>query len=307
MKISLFLLTALLLLNSCNSSDGKTQKMITSYLSTKVRNPNSLSIRNYKIYETNPNSVQSYESKKNQISDKSSFVNVVFSAKNSDGIEVFRNGTLYFNKTKDGFEKSFPEHLDVEFGNLSGSCNFLLANLVTNWSTQNYCDGGNIIAVNVDSLAGSKKYITRINNGTYEINRMLPGEYFIKMIHYNVNLENIYSSVGTNKNYFLLIEIQKIMSFYKIYAWRKYGFIDKTLFNVTYNKLEAFIKGGRERETSEEEVSEMWGNFKKSVSRNFIDDLEVSDDYLFLTKFYKVIVTPSIPSSQNMAIKNFFF
>jgi hypothetical protein len=147
-----------------------------------------------------------------------------------------------------------------------------------------------------------------VQKGTYEINKIIPGNYFFKLINYNINLETVYGLYGNKKNFFLLMEIKKIMDFYQIYAgWSTYGYSDEKLFDVTLKKLEAMTGEGSPTDFYDSEVTDLWRDFKKSVNNSFLEDFEVEDDYRYLNEFDKILIEPSNQSSHNINIKNYFF
>lgn len=311
MKNLIIFLCSIFLFVSCKSSDEKTKGMLSDYVKNIVRNPNSVKIHKFQVFNIVPNSKGQMwewkESKNNLITEKSDYITFLFSAKNSEGIEIFRDALLYFDKQKKGFERPFPINIDIENGNLSGTCKYYFGNLLTNWQIQNFCNGDNLTIMNIDTLGGRKKYITQVQNGTYEINKIIPGNYFIKLINYNINLENIYGYNGTHKNYFMLSEIHKFMVFYQIHARVPYGYSDKKLFDVTFNKIKAILKDSNNTVFYDKDVDDIWKDFKKSVNPKFLDDFDVEDDYRYLHQYDNVLIEPSAPTNHNIFIKNFFY
>jgi len=311
MKYFVIILCSISFLISCNSSDDKIEDMLSEYVKKIVKNPNSVDIHKFQVYDKVYNSKFGYllaeKSKNNTITEKSDFITFLFSAKNSDGIEIFREVSVYFDKTKKTFKSSYPENIDIENGNLSGTCKYYFGNLLTNWQIQNYCNDANITIMNVDTLGGRKKHMTTVQNGTYEVNKIIPGKYFFKLINYSINLENVYGNYGNKKNYFMLLEIKKIMDFYQIYCRELYGYSDKKLFDVTLKKLETFSKEANETEFFDNDVTDIWKDFKKSVNNKFLDDFHIEYDYRYLNQFDNISIEPSTPTNHNIFIKNFFF
>lgn len=311
MKYFIIILCSISLFVSCKSSDDKIEEMLSEYVKNIVKNPNSVDIHNFQVYDKVYNSEFSIDlpekSKNNVITGKSDFITFLFSAKNSDGIEIFREVTVYLDKTKKTFNRSYPENIDIENGILSGTCKYYFGNLLTNWQIQNYCNNANVTIMNVDTLGGRKKHITTVQNGTYEVNKIIPGKYFFKLINYNINLENVYGNYGNKKNYFMLGEIKKIMDFYQIYGREPYGYSDKKLFDVTIKKLERYQGEANETEFFDRDVNDIWKDFKKSVNHKFLDDFDIEYDYRYLNQFDNILIESSIPTNHNIYIKNFFY
>ena len=301
----------LFILCSCKSTQDKINEILSDYVKTKVRNPNSVVIHKFQVFDMvdgEDSSIFVEESKTNTINTKTKFITFIFSAKNTDGNEVYRKASVYLSNDKKSIEKSFPEKIDIEDGNLSGTCKFYLGNLRTNWQIQDYSNGANITILNVDTLGGKKKYITKVQNGTYQINKITPGNYFIKIIDYSINLENIYSVKGENKNKSILFEISNIMNFYQIYAGSdQYGYSDEKLFNITLKRVEAINANINDFIIFDSDVSSIWGDFKKSINKDFLEDFDIEDDYRYLNDFIKITIEPSVPTNQNFDVKKFFF
>lgn len=311
MKYFVIILCSISLFVSCKSSDDKIEDMLSEYVKNIVKNPNSVDIHKFQVYDKVYNSeyrmLLPEKSKNNAITGKSDYITFLFSAKNSEGIEIFREASVYFDKTKKTFKRSYPENIDIENGNLSGTCKYYFGNLITNWQIQNYCNDANVTIMNVDTLGGRKKHITTVHNGTYEVNKIIPGKYFFKLINYNINLENVYGNYGNKKNYFMLVEIQKIMNFYQIYGREPYGYLDKKLFDVTLKKLDAFSREPNETEFVDKDVNDIWKDFKKSVNHKFLDDFDIEHDYRYLNQFDNILIESSTPTNHNIYIKNFFY
>lgn len=311
MKYIVLILCSIYMFVSCKSSDDKIEGMLSEYVKNIVKNPNSVDIHKFQVYDKVYNSKAGMflweKSKNNTITEKSDYINFLFSAKNSDGIEIFREASVYFDKAKKTFISSYPENIDIENGNISGTCKYYFGNLITNWQIRNYNNDANVIIMNVDTLGGRKKYITTVQNGTYQVNKIIPGYYFFKLINYNINLENIYGNYGNKKNYFMLSEIQKIMNFYRIYSSIPYGYSDKKLFDETLKKLDKYSEESNETEFSDNDVNDIWKDFKKSVNHKFLDDFEIEYDYRYLNEFDKILIESSTPTNHDVYIKNFFY
>ena len=311
MKYFIIILCSTSFFVSCKSADDQIENMLSEYVKNIVKNPNSVDIHKFQVYDIVYNSEYRIDlpekSKNNAITGKSDYVTFLFSAKNSDGIEIFREVSVYLDKTKKTFNSSYPENIDIENGNLSGTCKYYFGNLLTNWQIQNYCNDTNVTIMNVDTLGGRKKHITTVQNGTYEVNKIIPGKYFFKLINYNINLENVYGSYGNKKNYFMLGEIKKIMDFYQIYGREPYGYSDKKLFDVTIKKLERYQGEANETEFFDRDVIDIWKDFKKSVNHKFLDDFDIEDDYRYLNQFDNILIEPSTPTNHNIYIKNYFY
>lgn len=313
MKRTLYLLLAFFLLNSCKSSHEKINEMLLNYVKTKVRNPNTALIHAFQVYETNLNKdslIYYEESKTNTITDKTKFIRVIFSAKNSNGNEVFRNIDFYLDGTKNKILRSAPENIDVEDGYLTGTCKYTIRNLMSLRQIQNYCDGSIIIILNVDTLGGKIKYMSKVQNGTFQINQIRPGNYFLKIIDYKINLTNIYT--GFDKNKFVLYDILEIMNFYKFYAagYGRYGYSNQHLFNITLNKIEALKQNTQyfiESIINESDVSTIWDNFRKSINQDFFRDFDIDDDYKYLNNFLSLRIEPSIISNKKIEIEKEFY
>lgn len=313
MKRTLYLLLAFLLLNSCKNSKEKINEMLLNYVKTKVRNPNTAIIHSFQVYErisTKDSLIYNEESKSNTITERTEFIRVIFSAKNSDGKEVFRNVDIFLDGTKNKILRSAPENIDVENGYLTGNCKYTIRNLLSLRQIQNYCDGSIIMIVNIDTLGGKTKYLTKVQNGTYEINQIRPGNYFLKIIDYKINFKNIYT--GFDKNKFVLYDILEIMSFYKYFAagYGRYGYSNQNLFNVTMNKIEALkqsIQYFMESTIDESEVSNIWNNFKMSINQEFLNDFDIDDDYKYLNSFINLRIEPSIITNKKIEIEKEFY
>jgi hypothetical protein len=309
MKIGIIYLALFGMFISCNHTQDPLKEQILSYVKSKVRNPKSVELIKYQVFDkADQNSLFNIESKSNKISEKSEYVNVLFSGKNTEGNEIYREVTLYMDKNTKQFNKSFPENIDVENGYLSGSCKYVIANPITNWGVQNFCNNARVTIMNVDSLGGKKVYFTQVGNGTYEINKIVPGNYFIKIIHYGINLESIYGTQGKKKNNFLVLEIEKIMGFYEIYSdYLNYGFSDEILFRSNYAKLKSYLSELNSTTFTDYEVDVIWEEFKKSVNRQFLKDFDVDKDYKYLNKYEMISIESSPPTRHDFNINNFFY
>jgi len=296
---------------SCKSSESELTNLVSKYVKKNVRNGSSVIIHDYKVYDNlydNKTAQYSYiQNETNTISNNSVEIRVIFSAKNSEGNEVFREVSLLLDSLKKDVKESIPKNIDVESGYLSGTCNYYFGNLITGWQLQDYCKGANIILVNEDTINSRKKYISKVDNGTYQINKVLPGQYILKLIQYNVNAETVYRIYGTKYYYRILLHMQSLMQFYRRYHRQHYGYTDKFLFDTTLSKIDSNLSPGNSIIISDSEIESLWNDFKKSISPQFISDFEINDDYKYLHEFRTIIVEPSIPTQNNIEIKNYFF
>lgn len=300
----------ILLFASCESKEGVIKSNLSEFIAKKIGNSSSIEIHNYKVINKEFDKKMGFdlyvESNLKTYSSNTEYLEVLFSAKNSENEKIFRSVIIYLDSTKKNFVRTFPENIGVEFGNISGVGKFYIGQLITGQQTQKYFDDAEILFVNVDTINLGRKYLGKIVDGSFQINKMIPGKYFVKIIDKRTILANIYENYSRNKNYNILKEIERFMFFYKNYNYgtEHYKYRNKKLFETTFSSLE---KINRETFYSDEYVKNVWNNFKYSVDMKYIEDLDIEFDYLYLTEFDEIDINSSVPTTKDFDIKKFFF
>lgn len=295
---------------SCKSKEVQVKENLADFISLQLGNSNSVEILNYKVFNKVFDKKLGYdtyrESNDKILLKNTEYLEVLFSANNSQNEKIFRSIYVYLDSTNNKFNKTYPENIGVEFGKISGIGKFYIGQLITNQQTQKYFDNVEILFVNVDTINFGKKYLGKIENGSFQINRMIPGNYFVKIIDKHTIMANLYENYSQHKNYNLLTEISRIMFFFKNYSSRSvnYNYTNKNLFDLTYASLENLNQGNYYNDAYVEKV---WKDFKNSVDIKFIEDMDIEFDYLYLTEFDEVEINSNVPTTKDYDIKKFFF
>jgi len=276
--------------------DSITIKFLTDYTKRQLRNPESLKI--HSIHVVNRNDKSSTE-----ISDSTIFINYLFSAKNQDGYEVYR--TVQAFPAKDlTIKETFPKNIDVEYGSIKGNCTYKIMSF-SQQGMAGYLRNGEITFLNIDTMQGKKTYSADIKSGEYSFDKVIPGDYFMKVIDKTISLENLYQNLSL-KNFYLLQNMSKIMSFVDIYGGSYYGFENKKLFKENYESLKAAMaNSATTSEISDSQVSSYWENFMNSISKEFILDFSIYDNYKYLVEFEEVEIIPNQSIAKDINFKEF--
>jgi len=310
MKNLLFILF-LVFIFSCKNDELQTKKTLLEYTKKQVRNSNSVVIHDYTTYVKKKNAEYDFQVTKsiyNYITDSTINIDYLYSSVNKDGVEVFRKVWADLDDN-DNISRTFPENIDVENGHLTGMTKLHFGNLITNKGFQNNLNGSEILLVSLDTLRGSMFYKTKVNNGSLDINNILPGNYALKIINRRIDLkDNLNKYRSNNLNYFILLNIKGIMDFYEIYfGIGSYGFRNKKLFDETLNENLNLDYLDSDIYYTDQYVESIWNDFTESANYDFIKDFKISFDYKFPVEFKKIDIIPNEITREDVKISYYCY
>lgn len=301
------LLLILIILSSCKSEQDKIKDSLIKFTQNKVKNPNSVKVYEFQVYDSEDGTIGIKKNSDNNLLGKTYYIEYLFSAKNEEDKEIYRKVYVYIDENKNLKNETYPENIDVENGQLSGSCEFMFGNLITDKGFRGYCKDGNVLIINIDTLNEGKIYRTFFNNGTYEIDDIVPGNYLLKKINRNINLESIVNQHGSDRNFFLIMNIKEIMDFISIYMREEKWYYDKELFDKTLKEIEKIVESENELRANNQMIELFWKDFKKSLSTETISNLEIEEDYKYLYDFKKIEISPNKTTKENLKIHKVYF
>lgn len=277
-------LIAILFLLSCKSEKEKINDAISEYIKPELKNPNSLKILKYELYEILKSELL------HKPIDSAARIEYSYSAINSDGKEIFKRGEGVITD-KYNF-RGFKQDVGVEFASAEGVSNYEMYS-VPKGSFHGVMNNSEVVALLLDK-SQTESWITQktiIKAGYFSFEKMTPGDYLFKFINKNISLENV--SMPTFGEFEVdngvVLNMYNFVTYLKIYFLNRYdgGFetyiTNRQLFNETYNDLTALKNTMSNTDRINRKVTtNIWNTIKSCLSSDFLKALDLTDDYNFV-------------------------